>query len=242
MSNILNQKFLKIIEKLNNKKTDKKNLRILDWGCGKGDLVKFLNNNGYDCYGLEVVDNKKAKDQLELYENELLKDKIFYIKHDNMTRFTPNFFDIVITNQVLEHMSNKIDFINELKRILKTGGFSYNILPAKFRFFEVHLKMPFVHWVPKNGLRKFLIIFFNIFKINHWSECKNLSFFQQAQYYFDYSVNKTFYLGANDLFNVFKKNGFYVNESRSKNKIFNNIFIQFLKNNFISIEFLATKK
>ena len=39
-----------------------------------------------------------------------------------------------------------------------------------------------------------------------------------------------------------KKNGFYVNESRSKNKIFNNIFIQFLKNNFISIEFLATKK
>ena len=75
----------------------------------------------------------------------------------------PNFFDIVITNQVLEHMSNKIDFINELKRILKTGGFSYNILPAKFRFIEVHLKMPFVHWVPKNGLRKFLIIFFNIF-------------------------------------------------------------------------------
>ena len=159
-----------------------------------------------------------------------------------MTRFTPNFFDIVITNQVLEHMSNKIDFINELKRILKTGGFSYNILPAKFRFIEVHLKMPFVHWVPKNELRKFLIIFFNVFKINHWSECKNLSFIQQAQYYFDYSVNKTFYLGANDLFNDFKKNGFYVNESRSKNKIFNNIFIQFLKNNFISIEFLATKK
>ena len=130
------------------KKQIKKNLRILDWGCGKGDLVKFLNNNGYDCYGLEVVDNKKAKDQLELYENELLKDKIFYIKHDNMTRLL-NFFDIVITNQVLEHMSNKIDFKNELKRILKTGGFSYNILPAKFRFFTGTFKMPFVHWVPK---------------------------------------------------------------------------------------------
>ena len=61
----------------------------------------------------------------------------------------PNFFDIVITNQVLEHMSNKIEFINELKRILKPGGFSYNILPAKFRPIEVHIKMPFVHWFPK---------------------------------------------------------------------------------------------
>ena len=53
MSNIINQKFLKIIEKLNNKKKNKKNLRILDWGCGKGDLVKCLNINGYDC-GLKL--------------------------------------------------------------------------------------------------------------------------------------------------------------------------------------------
>lgn len=242
MSKTINQKFLKIIEKLNSRKTDKKNLKILDWGCGKGDLVKFLNDHGYDCYGLEVEDNKKAKGQLELRKNEFLKNKIFYIKHDNETKFMPNFFDIVITNQVLEHMSNKIGFINELKRILKTGGFSYNILPAKFRFIEVHLKMPLVHWVPKNGLRKFLIVFFNIFKINHWSECKNLSFFQQVQYYFEYSVNKTFYLGANDLFDDFKKNGFYVNDHYLKNKILNNMFSQFLKNNFISIEFLATKK
>ena len=220
----------------------KKNLKILDWGCGKGDLVKFLNDQGYDCYGLEVEDNKKVISQLKTYENDFLKNKIFYIKHDNTTKFTPNFFDIVITNQVLEHMSNKIEFINELRRILKTGGFSYNILPAKYRFIEVHIKMPFVHWFPKNNLRKILIIFFNIFKINHWSECKNLSFSQQVKYYFEYSMNKTFYSGANDLFNDFKNNGFHVNNNYRENKIFNNIFTQFLRNNFISIEFLATKK
>ena len=87
---------------------------------------------------------------------------------------------------MLEHMSNKIKFINELKRILKTGGYSYNILPAKFRLIEVHIKMPFVHWLPKNRLRKYLILFFNFFKINHWSECGQLSFKQQAQYYYEY--------------------------------------------------------
>lgn len=242
MSKFINQKFLKIIGKINNKKTEKKNIKILDWGCGKGDLVKFLNDHGYDCYGLEVEDNIKVKDQLKIYDDDFLKKKIFYIKHDNRTKFMSNFFDIVITNQVLEHMSNKIEFINELRRILKTGGFSYNILPAKFRLIEVHIKMPFVHWFPKNNLRKILIIFFNIFKINHWSECKNLSFNQQVKYYFEYSVNKTFYLSANDLFNDFKENGFYVNDRYYENKILNNVFTQFFKNNFISIEFLATKK
>ena len=85
-------------------------------------------------------------------------------------------------------------------------------------------------------------MFFNIFKINHWAECKNLSFSQQVKYYFEYSVNKTFYLGANDLFNDFKENGFHVNDRNCENKIFNNIFTQFLRNNFISIEILATKK
>ena len=242
MSKIINQKFLRIIEKLNNKKIDKKNLKILDWGCGRGDLVKFLNEHGYDCYGLEVESNKKVKDQIDLNENEFLRNKISYIKPDNVTKFIPDFFDIVITNQVLEHMSNKIKFINELKRILKTGGYSYNILPAKFRLIEVHIKMPFVHWLPKNRLRKYLILFFNFFKINHWSECGQLSFKQQAQYYYEYSINKTFYLGANELFKDFKKNGFYVNDRYLKNKIFNNLFIKFIKNNFISIEFLATKK
>ena len=242
MSEIINKKFLKIIEKLNYEKENKKNLKILDWGCGRGDLVKFLNNQGYDCYGLEVENSKKITKQLALNENSFPKNKISFIKHDNATEFMSNTFDVVITNQVLEHMSNKIEFINELKRILKTGGFSYNILPAKFRFVEVHIKMPFVHWLPKNKIRKFLITFFNIFKIKHWSECKHLSFKQQVQYYYEYSINKTFYLGANDLFKDFKKNGFHVNDYYLKNKILDNLFIKFIKNNFISIEFLATKK
>ena len=66
MGKLINQKFLKIIDKINNRKTEKKNLKILDWGCGKGDLVKFLNDHGYDCYGLEVEDNIKVKDELKI--------------------------------------------------------------------------------------------------------------------------------------------------------------------------------
>ena len=240
MSKTINENFLKIIDNLN-RNNDKKNLKILDWGCGKGELVKFLNLKGYNCYGLEIESNNKVKNHLDLLKNDFIKDKISYINDNNKTEFASDYFDVVITNQVIEHMSNKDKFIYELKRILKSGGYSYNILPAKFRIIEVHLKMPFIHWFPKNIFRKYLISFFNIFKLRHWLECKNLSFNQQVNYYYDYSIKKTFYLSANDLFKRFKMNGFYVNDSYLKNKILNNIFIRFIKNNFISIEFLATK-
>ncbi len=241
MNKLLNEKFLSLVRNLSTKK-DKKDIKILDWGCGNGNLVKFLNDHGYDCYGLEIVSNKKIKSQLDSNNDKNLIDKIFFISDDNITKFQSNYFDIVITNQVLEHMSNKNGFIEELKRILRIGGFSYNILPAKFRFIEVHLKMPFVHWFPKNVYRKYMILFFNLFKFNHWAECKNLSFYQQVEYYYEYSTKKTFYSSANSLFNNFRMKGFYVNDCYLKNKILNNIFIQFIKKNFISIEFLAIKK
>ena len=174
----------------------------------KGELVKFLNDQGYDCYGLEIENNVKIKNELNFNNNKNLLNKIHFISDDNLTTFQSNYFDIVITNQVIEHMSNKNGFIEELKRILRVGGFSYNILPAKFRFIEVHLKMPFVHWFPKNLLRKYVILFFNLFKFNHWKECKNLSFNQQVEYYYEYSTKKTFYSSANSLFNDFKIKGF----------------------------------
>jgi len=241
MNKLLNEKFLSLVKNLSTKK-DKKDIKILDWGCGNGNLVKFLNDHGYDCYGLEIVSNKKIKSQLDSNNDKNLIDKIFFISDDNITKFQSNYFDIVITNQVIEHMSNKNGFIEELKRILRIGGFSYNILPAKFRFIEVHLKMPFVHWFPKNVYRKYMILFFNLFKFHHWAECKNLSFYQQVEYYYEYSTKKTFYSSANSLFNNFRMKGFYVNDCYLKNKILNNIFIQFIKKNFISIEFLAIKK
>tara|TARA_B100000963_G_scaffold345380_1_gene349428 strand:- start:13228 stop:13953 length:726 start_codon:yes stop_codon:yes gene_type:complete len=241
MNKTLNKKFLALVRSLSSKK-NKKDIKILDWGCGNGELVKFLNDQGYDCYGLEIENNVKIKNEINFNNNENLLNKIHFILDDNITKFQSNYFDIVITNQVIEHMSNKNGFIEELKRILRTGGFSYNILPAKFRFIEVHLKMPFVHWFPKNFLRKYVILFFNLFKFNHWKECKNLSFNQQVEYYYEYSTKKTFYSSANSLFNDFKIKGFHVNDYYLKNKILNNILTQFIKNNFISIEFLAIKK
>ena len=39
----------------------------------------FLNDHGYDCYGLEVEDNKKVKDELKILDDDFFK-KIFLHK------------------------------------------------------------------------------------------------------------------------------------------------------------------
>ena len=233
-------KFLKVIINLSKNLKNNKNIKILDWGCGKGDLINYLSSKNFDCYGVEISKLKLNKNISE-YEKNTNK-KIYLINSDNKTNFEANYFDFIFTNQVIEHVSDKESFLLEINRILKKGGCSYNILPAKHRINEVHLKMPFVHWLPKNYFRKYLIYFFNLFKFNHWQECLSLTFNDKVNHYYNYSINKTFYLDANKLFNKFEKFGFYVIDQPIKIKFLNNSFFRFLRNRFVSIEFLAIKK
>ena len=55
-------------------------------------------------------------------------------------------------------------------------------------------------------------------------------------------ADKTFYLDANKLFNKFQNTGFYVIDNPINIKFLNNVFFRFLRNKFVSIEFLAIKK
>lgn len=232
-------KFLKVIINLSKNFKDKESIKILDWGCGKGELIDYLKNYNFNCYGVEISKFKMQEKNLEYKNNN---EKIFLININNKTHFESDSFDIIITNQVIEHIDNKDSFLLEINRILKKGGISYNILPAKYRINEVHLKMPFIHWFPKNIFRKYIIFFFSLFKYNHWPECLNSEFKDKVNYYYNYSINKTFYLDANKLFNKFQNTGFYVIDNPINIKFLNNVFFRFLRNKFVSIEFLAIKK
>lgn len=57
--------------------------------------------------------------------------------------------DIVISQQVLEHVQNQKKYMREIYRILKKKGVLYLSVPNKFYPIEPHFKIPFMSLMPK---------------------------------------------------------------------------------------------
>lgn len=58
-------------------------------------------------------------------------------------------FDVVICNQVYEHVPDPQMLIRQIHRLLKPGGFCYFAGPNLLFPIEPHVFWPFVHWLPR---------------------------------------------------------------------------------------------
>jgi len=97
--------------------------RILEGGCGNGAWVKYLNNQGYDCIGVDI-----NKEILKVAELQNLN-----IKNNNIEdlSFSDNHFDAYLSLGVIEHNELGPDkAINEAYRVLKPGGYFFVSTPC----------------------------------------------------------------------------------------------------------------
>src|SRR5262245_45143649 len=119
-----------------------KEVRILDYGCGSGRYVYDLLDAGYShTTGYDVVDYLALRDAADRTR--------FYIEPDSHVPVPDATFDFVFSNQVLEHVLDQPTVFREIVRILKPGGVSVHVIPAKWQPIECHIK------VPMGGLRPF---------------------------------------------------------------------------------------
>lgn len=92
--------------------TLKKSMRILDFGCGKGELVQAFLSLGYDTYGVDIIDCPSL--DAERYK------KIEFNPYQ--IPFSENSFDLVYSSSVFEHTQNTEECFEEIYRVLKRGG------------------------------------------------------------------------------------------------------------------------
>ena len=104
------------------KKYLKKNGKILDVGCGSGDLVVSLLQKKYDCFGLDFAKGMitKAKNhakKLNFDSNRFTLSSFFDFNSKEK-------FDMVSANGVIEYIStDELDqFIKKAGKILKKDG------------------------------------------------------------------------------------------------------------------------
>ena len=129
--------------------------RSLDFGCGNGALVAAARRRGFDTWGAETYyDGIRSQDAVLARSWECDENIIREIK-DGRIGFPDNFFDVVVHNQVFEHVSDLRLAVLEIKRVLKPHGQMIGIFPTLGVIREPHVGLPFVHWFAPGPARLF---------------------------------------------------------------------------------------
>jgi ubiquinone/menaquinone biosynthesis C-methylase UbiE len=121
--------------------------KVLDFGCGIGDTVAVLLDMGMDAYGVDVGE-WWGKDHSAYWHDspippERVRKRLSYTSEANYRLPYPGgCFDLVISDQVFEHVFNYVDVFRELKRVTKPGGISVHVFPGPWTPREPHLGIP----------------------------------------------------------------------------------------------------
>ncbi len=105
--------------------------KILEIGCGNGELSVWFAKNGAEVYGVDISDESIKIAERRSAENNTQNNTHFYACPAEQTSFEDNFFDIVFINVSLHHLEIDIA-LKEFKRVLKIRGIFVAIEPLAF--------------------------------------------------------------------------------------------------------------
>jgi SAM-dependent methyltransferase len=184
--------------------------RILDWGCGRGKLVLWLREQGYNAVGVDIDPASFVRGADVFRTRRHAHEKcLFPLAPDGRAPFPDASFDFITSWQVLEHVADLTGAARELRRLTRDGGGGFHIYPPHLRLVEGHLFMPFVHWLPKNGLRRAVIgLYVSCGVEPHWWPREQMPLSRKIHVYYRYSVDETFYRSPRLVRSCFEESGF----------------------------------
>lgn len=126
---------------------------VLDYGCGGGEIIEAGRKAGLEIYGVDVF-YEGAESRSKIEQTGWLGTVVREVE-DGIIPFDDRFFDLVISNQVLEHVEDLDSVLQEVRRVLKPGGTFLSLFPTKEIIPEKHCGIPCLHWFPKQSRPRF---------------------------------------------------------------------------------------
>lgn len=170
---------------------EKRNLKILDIGCGIGNIALALGNLGHTVLGIDIdketVQEAKKKTLLPNVDFQRLS-----IEALGQRSTGENQFDVIIASEVLEHLSHPEMMVSQIGKILKKEGILIASVPNGFCLEEL-IRRFLVKTTPGNRLRLFLKQ-----KILKQKQVQTATFDSSHQFYFS----------LNSFLNLLRKEGF----------------------------------
>jgi len=128
-------------------------IRILDQGSGYGidilSLREKLPAESSYYIGLEISPSQVLFANGE-FKRRKITDVDFIIGDGTRLPFKDDSFDIVISNQVIEHICDKGNYLQQSYRVLKKEGVLLISTSNRVFPYEGHLRLPFIPWLPKS--------------------------------------------------------------------------------------------
>ncbi len=91
---------------------------VLDLGCGEGVYIKRIKkiNHSINAYGVDISSEIIKKAKKEASDIDFQSASVYQLP------YLDNFFDLIYSIDVIEHLDNPEKMLKEVKRILKPGG------------------------------------------------------------------------------------------------------------------------
>ena len=141
-------------------------IRMLEIGTGSGGIAHYFSSNSernYEVTSVDVIDQRAIRGEYH-----------FHLVEDIFLPFPNNYFEVVITNHVIEHVGNKnkqLGHLKELRRVLKTNGIGYLATPNRWMIVEPHFHLAFLSWLPRSMRSTYL----QLLQRGEYYDCEPLS-------------------------------------------------------------------
>ena len=131
--------------------------RVLDLGCGLGEYVRAFSRQGAEAIGCDIEATRLIESRERSTAGNWERTSFLAAAGESLP-FEDQSLDVVVLNEVIEHVANDHETLREVARVLRSDGRCVIFAPNRLYPFETHGiylrrryifgNIPLVNWLP----------------------------------------------------------------------------------------------